>query len=271
MKKFKLIALALVVYLKGNGQELYVFTEPASNMPAHTISTKLSNNFGKDHNRFVQRYTPEVMFGFSKKLMMHLGTSFSDMHTTNMRWESVYLYGKYRFLSIDDVHKHFRMALFAEATHSRNRYHNEDVNIQSDRSGVQLGVVATQLLNKLAVSGSISHTQAMDPSRYDKMLYVPERTYKSVNYTLSAGYLLLPREYKDYGQLNVNLYTELLGQRTLDTKTFYLDLAPSMQFIFNSNSKLNLGYRFQLNGDQHRMKKYFLVAFEHTFFNALRK
>jgi hypothetical protein len=111
----------------------------------------------------------------------------------------------------------------------------------------------------------------MDPSRYDKFIYIPERLYRSVNYSLSAGYLLLPREYKSYDQLNMNIYAELLGQRTLDRKTFYLDLAPSVQFIFNSNSKLNLGYRFQIKGDQHRMEKSFLVGFEHTFFNVLKK
>lgn len=253
-------------------QELFVYSEPASNMPAHSISTRLSSLLGNDaHDKFVQRYSPEIMFGFNKKLMAHLGISFANMHTDKMQFESVYIYGKYRFLSIDDVHKHFRMAVFAEGTLSRNSYDYDEVSIVGDRSGIQLGIIATQLINKLAISGTFSHTQAMDPSRYDKFIYIPERLYKSLNYSVSAGYLLLPREYKSYDQLNVNLYAELLGQRTLDRKTFYLDLAPSLQFIFNSNSKLNLGYRFQLNGDQHRMEKSFLIGFEHTFFNALRK
>jgi len=70
----------------------------------------------------------------------------------------------------------------------------------------------------------------------------------------------------------VNLYAELLGQRTLERKTFYTDLAPALQLIFNSNTKLNLGYRFQLDGNQFRnMEKSYLVTVEHTFFNALKK
>jgi hypothetical protein len=271
MRKFQLTVFLSVICLIVYSQELYVYTEPASNMPAHSISARVTSILGNDaHDKFVQRYTPELMFGFSKKLMMHAGISFANMHTDKMQFESVFIYGKYRFLSIDDVHKHFRMAVFAEASHSQNSYDYDEVNIVGDRSGVQLGIIATQLINKLAVSGTFSHTQAMDPSRYDKFIYVPERLYKSLNYSVSAGYLLLPREYKSYDQLNVNIYTELLGQQTLDRKTFYLDLAPSLQFIFNSNSKLNLGYRFQLNGDQHRMEKSFLVGFEHTFFNVMK-
>ncbi|MGZ5190581.1 MAG: hypothetical protein ACXWCZ_06140 [Flavisolibacter sp.] len=271
MRKIQLIVILAIISLKSYCQELYVYTEPASNMPAHSISARLTSTLGNDaHDKFVHRYTPEIMFGFSKKLMAHAGITFANMHTSKMQFESVYVYGKYRFLSIDDVHKHFRMAIFAEATHSQNSYDYDEVSIIGDRSGIQFGLIATQLINKLAVSGTFSHTQAMDPSRYDKFIYTPERLYKSLNYSVSAGYLVLPREYKSYNQLNVNIYTELLGQRTLDRKTYYLDFAPSLQFIFNSNSKLNLGYRFQIKGDQHRMEKSFLVGFEHTFFNALK-
>ena len=73
--------------------------------------------------------------------------------------------------------------------------------------------------------------------------------------------------------MNFNIYTEFLAQQSLsDKKTYFVDAAPALQFIFNSNSKLNLGYRFQLKGNANRsMNESFLVSFEHTFFNALRK
>ena len=67
------------------------------------------------YNRFIQRYTPEIMFGINKNWMVHLAGTFADMHTNKFRWESVYLYGKYRFLSNDELHSHFRMAVFADA------------------------------------------------------------------------------------------------------------------------------------------------------------
>jgi len=262
--------------LNAAAQELYVYTEPASNMPAHSISAKLTGNFiAKNQsadNRFMQRYTPEVMIGVNKKLMWHIGGSFADMHTRNLRWESVYTYLKYRFISVDDVHKHFRMAAFADASYTRSPFEFDEVSLQGDKSGVAVGLIATQLINKLAVSATISHTQVLDGSRNDKALYTPERNYQSVNYTFSAGYLLFPRNYTDYRQINMNLYAELLGQQTLDRSTHYWDLAPAVQFIFNSTSKINLGYRFQLNGTMERMsKESWLLSYEWAFLNALKQ
>lgn len=258
------------------GQELYVYTEPASNMPAHSLSTKLSANYiGKlqgNQNRFMQRYTPELMFGISKKWMMHVAGTFANMHTTNFRWESVYLYGKYRFISNDELHSHFRMAAFADASYSRSPYHYDEISLQGDKSGVQLGIIATHLWNKLAVSATVSHTQALDTSRNNKVVYIPSRIYQVMNYSFSAGYLLLPFEYTSYKQTNLNLYVEALAQQSLDRKAYYLDLAPAIQLIFNSNAKLNLGYRFQLNGDMQRMtSSSWLVSFERTFLNVLKK
>ena len=261
--------------LNAAAQELYVYTEPASNMPAHSISAKLTGNFiAKNQsadNRFMQRYTPEVMIGVNKKLMWHIGGSFANMHTGNLRWESVYTYLKYRFISVDDVHKHFRMAAFADASYTRSPFEFDEVSLQGDKSGVAVGLIATQLINKLAVSATISHTQVLDGSRNDKALYTPERNYQSVNYTFSAGYLLFPRNYTDYRQINMNLYAELLGQQTLDRSTHYWDLAPAVQFIFNSTSKINLGYRFQLNGTMERIsKESWLLSYEWAFLNALK-
>jgi hypothetical protein len=257
------------------GQELYVFTEPASNMPAKAVYVRTTGHFSgtsQRYDRFTQRYTPEVMLGISKKLMIHIGGTFSNMHTTNMVGESVFLYGKYRFLSNDDVHTHFRMAAFAMASKSFVPFHNEEVSLMGDKTGIEAGVIATQLWHKFALSGSVSHTQLLDESRFNKVFYIPSRLYKAMNYTLSAGYLLFPREYKNYKQLNVNLYTELLAQQALDRKTNYIDLAPAVQFIINSNSKINIGYRFQLTGNMDRMtQNHLLVSFERAFLNALRK
>ena len=190
MKKNILIGF-LFCSLLAKGQELYVYTEPASNMPARSLSAKVSSNFiGKNQgsvNRFMQRYTPELMFGINKKWMVHVGGTFADMHTNNFRWESVYLYGKYRFLSFDELHSHFRMAAFADAAYTRSPFHFEEISLQGDKSGVQLGIIATQLWNKLALSGTVSHTQVLDKSRNNKVLYIPSRIYQAMNYSFRQG------------------------------------------------------------------------------------
>ncbi|MES1224079.1 MAG: hypothetical protein ABUT20_51775, partial [Bacteroidota bacterium] len=86
------------------------------------------------------------------------------------------------------------------------------------------------------------------------------------------GYLMFPRNYTDYRQTNMNLYVELTGQQTLDRSAYYWDLAPAIQFIFNSVSKVNIGYRFQLGGNLERMTtQSFLLSYEWTFLNALKK
>lgn len=222
--------------------------------------------------RPMQRYMPEVMFGINKNWMLHIGGTIADMHTSNLAWESVYLYGKYRFLSKDEIHQHFRMAAFADGSYSRVPFHNDEVGLQGDKSGVQIGVIATQLWHKLAISGTLSHTQVLHQSRNSKnVIYVPSRIYQVMNYSLSAGYLLLPKEYTDYKQLNLNIYTEVLAQQSLDRRAYYIDLAPAMQLIFNSNTKLNIGYRFQLDGTMQRMAlNSWLISLERTFLNALK-
>ncbi len=258
------------------GQELFVYTEPASNIPAHSISAKVCGMFmGPQpwHDQPMQRIMPEVMFGISKKWMLHAGTTLGNMHTDNFTWESVYLYNQYRFLSKDEVHRHFRMAAFAEAAYSQSPFHQDEVSLDGDKSGIQFGLIATQLWNRFALSGTVSHTQILDKSRNSKnVIYVPSRIYQAMSYSISAGYLLLPKEYTDYRQTNLNLYTEFLAQQSLDRKAYYIDMAPALQLIFNSNTKLNFGYRFQLSGTMQRMSETsFLIGLERTFLNALKK
>jgi hypothetical protein len=274
MKKYILCLVGLYA-VAVKGQELYVYTEPASNMPAHSVTAKFSANFigsqqGKQ-GRLMQRYTPELMWGLNKNWMVHTGATFADMHTLRFRWESAYLYAKYRFLSNDDIHTHFRMAVFADASYTRSPFHFDEISLQGDKSGVQAGLIATQLWNKLAISATVSHIQVLDKSRNNKVLYVPGRNYQAMSYSLSGGYLILPFEYRDYRQTNLNFYGELLAQQSLDRSVYFVDLAPAIQLIFNSNAKLNLGYRFQLKGNMQRMtESSWLISFERTFLNALK-
>jgi hypothetical protein len=240
-------------------------------MPAKSISGKIATTLLKDlrTRQVKQRYTPEIMFGLSKKWMVHAAGTFSDMYSSNLRRESIRLYAKYRFLSLDEVHQHFRMAAFGEVSHSVNDMLYEEVSLNGDQSGVMGGVILTQLWQKLAFSSTLSYAQVTTK----KPAFTPEAyPRQAFNYSLSAGYLLLPRDYTSYRQTNLNIYTELLGQQTLDRKQYYIDLAPALQLIFNSNAKLNIGHRLQLSGDMHRMaERSWQVSFEYVFLNALQK
>ena len=256
-------------------QELYVYSEPASNMPANSISAKFSGMFANDNHssRTLQRYMPEIMFGISKKWMVHASVTVSNMHQRKFIFESSRLYAKWRFLSIDDVHKHFRMAAFGSVTHSRNRLNFNEINLAGDQSGLSAGLIATQLWNKLAVSGTIGLNEILHKYRWDDT-HRDMHAFESVSYSLSAGYLLLPREYTDYRQTNLNLYVELLGSRNLGwpQEKYYLDLAPAVQLIFNSTDKLNIGYRYQISGDISRMANNgLMISYEHIFLNVFKR
>jgi len=273
MSKLAILFAAACLFARAlEAQELFVFSEPASNMPAHSISAKLTyrtpvRNYNNDYR---QRYTPELMFGFSKNWMVHLSSSFSDFYTSQLRWESVKSYAKYRFYSADEVHRHFRMAAFAEAAYSRSPFSYGDINLDGDNSGVQAGIIATQLVSKLAVSGTASVIRVFSNS--DQHLNHLDHSLTAFYYSLSSGYLLLPFNYTDYSQTNLNLYVEAIGMKGFEKGDYMLDIAPALQLIFNSNFKINLGARIQLTGNMLRPgEQNYFVSLERTFLGALRR
>jgi len=235
-------------------------------MPAHSIGAKATARFLQEplSGKLKSRYTPEIMYGFDKNLMLHVATSFSNIYSGGQQWESVRFYGKYRFLSSDELYRHFRMAAFVEAAYSVNKPYYDELSLEGDQSGVQAGIIATQLLHRLALSSTVSYLgtaklDASDPLRGT----TPSSAF---NYSVSAGYLVLPKKYTDYKQTNLNLYMELLGQQTTDISAYYVDLAPAVQLIFNSQAKLNLGYRFALGSNMNRMaNNSWLLGFEWLF------
>jgi hypothetical protein len=221
------------------------------------------------YDRTATRLIPELAIGLHRKLMVSFNASLSNMHTYHFQYESFAAYGKYRFLAHDAVHQHFRMAAFVKASHTQAPFHYDEVDLNGDKSGVQLGLIATQLWNRFALSGTVSHIQVLDPSRHDEVVYIPQWIYETMNYSLSTGYLVLPKEYTSYRQVGLNLYLEMLSQQALDHARYFVDLGPSVQLIFFSNTRLNQGYRFQVAGDALRISKTsWLISVDRNFLNV---
>lgn len=265
MKKF-ILAIGLMAWAcSAFSQELYVNTEPASNMATGSLGLRIENQgfFKPDYKN---RTSFEAMYGVSRHLMVHGSLYASDYYSNNQHFEGGSVYAKYRFLSIDTVQKHFRGAFFAKVSSINNPIVNQEITLEGDNSGLQSGVVFTQLLHKLALSGSASYLRAFDNrGGYDLS---PSQARNAVAYTLSAGYLLFPKNYRDYQQTNVNLYAELLGKTNPGHGQSYLDVAPAVQFIFNSVCRLDLSYRSPLYNDMVRnSKNMYLVRLEYNFFN----
>jgi len=258
----------LAAGMHAHAQELYVFTEPASNMPAKSIGIRVTNEGILNAGR-MNRTIPEVMFSFSKSLMIHVQGSSSDMDG-KYRLEGGSLYTKFRFLSLDGAQRHLRAAAFGRISTSKRPVYTEDINLEGDNSGVQAGFVVTQLLHKLALSASLSYIKAYERES-NKMAGMPQPD-QLIGYSLSSGYLLLPVVYKDYSQPNFNLYVEMLGKTNPANGRSYFDLAPAVQVVLNSRTRIDFGYRFQVAGGipGRYTKNMYLLRAEFNFFNSLK-
>ncbi|TWI83928.1 hypothetical protein IQ13_2047 [Lacibacter cauensis] len=253
-------------------QELYIFSNPASNIPAKAlvakVSTKTMRSYHNNEREF--RFMPELQLGLSKNWMVTGNMSFSNMFfQSKQQFESARLYTKYRFYSNDEVHKHFRAAVYAAGAWSNNPLVYQELNLEGDNSGLQLGVVATQLVNKFAASAGVSYVRQLETK--DKLNLGLQFSNHALQYNLSMGYLLFPLKYENYKQTNLNLYCEFLAQQNTDVKVGFIDIAPAVQLIFNSSTRFNVGARYQLTGNAHRMaNRSVFISLEHYFLNALK-
>lgn len=266
MKKIYLVLFILYANAV-KAQELFVYTEPASNMAAKSIGLRLNHYWMRETevNQTNYHLLPEIMWGVSKNVMIH-AEGFMSNQQKGFTLEGGALYAKYRVFSIDDVHSHFRVSAFGRYSFNNSEIHQQAIDFNGHNTGYEGGMVVTQLVKKVAVSASSSILYAKDNGT-EKFTY-EDKNRKAFNYTFSVGKLLLPKEYTSYGQTNMNCMLELLGQTSLGNGYTFLDVAPSVQFILNSRVRLDLGYRFPLiHSLQRTAARGVLLRMEYNIFN----
>jgi hypothetical protein len=268
----KILFSALFVFftLGAFSQELFVFTEPASNMPAKSLGIRNMNAFMFEKNDKLNYHNmPELMWGINKNWMVHAQGFISNRQEGGFEVEGGSLYAKYRFFSEDAIKNHFRMAVYGRYSLNRADIHQQELETMGHNTGYEAGLIATQLLHKVAISSSWSYERALDNNPGYK--FPTTESNSAMNYTLSVGKLMLPKVYTNFKQTNVNLMLELLGQRLNENGKSYLDLAPSIQFIINSQARVDIGYRQQLYSTMKRTAPNgFILKFEYTFFNVFK-
>lgn len=270
MRVFFFLFVTLLIHSQTKGQELFVMTEPASNMPTGSIGIRLMNSFMfNKSNNLNYHLMPEIMWGINQKWMVHFQSFQSNRTKKGLNIEGGSLYAKYRFYSNDDIHKHFRLATYGRVSINRADIHQEEIETMGHNSGGELGIVATQLVNKLAISTSVSYEKAIDNTSINKF---PEtQSNNATNYTLSFGRLMFPRVYKNLKQTNINLMLEFLGQTLNQNGKSNLDVVPSIQFIIRSRARIDFAYRKELYSNMLRTASNgFLIKFEYTFFNVTK-
>lgn len=256
-------------------QELFVVTEPASNVPAGSVSFKLGQSRMKE--KFEEGYNyhmmPEVTWGINKNIMVRASGFISNRNSSNINkdltTEGGSLYAKYRFLSTDGFHSHFRMAVFGRYSINNSDIHQEEIETMGHNSGYEAGLVVTKLIKKIAVSASLSVEKAQD----NKPNYTfPESQGDiAVDYTVSFGKLMYPSTYADFKQTNINLMLELAGQTLNENQRSFLDVVPSIQFIVNSQARIDIAYKHQIYSSMLRSAPngvYFNL--QYTIFNLSR-
>jgi len=267
--KLLIITCFLFLSLVSCAQELFSVTEPASTRPARSIGIRVDNSIMHESGTSKINYhlIPEVMLGVSKTFMIS-GNIFFSNRSEVFRAEGGSIYARWRILSQDEVQKHFRVAAFARTSFNNSDIHQEEINMNGHNTGVEAGIIATQLLKKVALSSSVSFLKATDNGKNNKFLYGAENS-KALNYTFSIGKLMLPKEYRDYRQTNINLMVEFLSQLNTGSGKYYMDIAPSVQMIFNSQGRLDIGYRKELSTTMLRTAPNgFFVRLEYNFFNV---
>ena len=265
-----LLLVSLFIYSNTFSQELFVFTEPASNMPAKALGIRDMNGFMFEKDGKLNYHNmPELMLSINKKLMIHAQGFISNRQDGGFETEGGSLYAKYRFFSVDGKQSHFRMALFGRVSKNNAESHQEEIETMGHNSGYEAGFIATKLLHKVAISSTISYERALDNKPNYK--FPPMQANSATNYTLSIGKLMFPKVYTSYNQTNVNLMFELIGQRLNGNQKSFLDMGPSIQFIVNSQARFDIGFRQQLYSTMERTAPNgVILKFEYLFFNVFK-
>ncbi len=263
----KIFLFLVLCNIKINAQELFVITEPASNMPAGSVGMRLANSLMKevDSNGYNYHSMPEIMWGVNKNLMLHASTFISNRNT-NLITEGGSFYAKYRFLSVDDLHTHFRMATFGRYSFNNADIHQDEINLMGHNTGFQVGLIATQLLHKVAISSSVSYVKAFNNTANN--VFPAAQSNNACNYTLSFGKLMYPKKYNSFKQTNINMMLELDGQKLIGNNKTFLNVTPSIQFIIRSQARVDFAYIKQIYSNMERTAPNgFYIKLEYTFFD----
>ncbi|HRG51674.1 MAG TPA: hypothetical protein PLL00_02475 [Bacteroidia bacterium] len=302
------------------GQELFPLNEPASNIPKGVLGIRVMGETYKELSQFRNQLSFRVMYGVLPRLSVmatvgvsnHHGKNFpanlvSHTHNGNQtvyttgdfqrgvsypyQSNGIYVFAKYRFLSKDGTHSHFRMTAYAEGAYVKQAHDESEPNLMGDTKGYGAGLITTCLKNHFAISLASGF---IIPGAYDGLSpdlsggpMIPTKiSYgRALTYNLSMGYLLLPQVYKNYDQLNVNVYLELIGKAyeaaavtqygnlsipintPLLDKGNYIDIAPGVQCIIKSNLRIDFSVRLPMISKSYaRFYPMFVVGVQRYFY-----
>jgi hypothetical protein len=292
-----LILFVVVKLTHLSAQELYPYSEPASNQPKNVLGVRLGYENYKElpSNRARLWNEFKFIYGLRHNLTTTLSFTGSNHHTKTFpadisgffknhhqisypqnpyQLEGIILSAKYRFLTIDRRQRHLRMAILASAAKSFVPHIEAEARL-GDNSGLEGSWISTLLLKRFAISVNPGIILPFKYRSSDKSITFQ---YSNVNYVnISLGYRLIPSKYSDYNNLNLNLYLEVTNRwydkavLTVNNQyysfdkfqqydryiynglqsNFYSEIRPSVQLVFFSKTRLNLGVAQSLFGQSY--------------------
>ena len=126
---------------------------------------------------------------------------FASNQNGSFRGEGIGFYGKYRLYTDDQVNRHFRLAAFGRVSYNTREIAQEEIDLTRNNSGLAAGLIATQLLHKQAISTSFSFMKATSNDHNKLAVDQPD---KAINWSVSTGRLIFPKEYTSYKQTSCN-------------------------------------------------------------------
>ena len=322
--------LSLCFFFLGAGilsaQELFPLSEPASNVPKGALGVRAFDEGYREADIFRNTMGLKLMYGLTSKLSVYVTGTVSDYHEQQLPFDfishnhgggqtstpqqgvpypyvfnSVDVYAKYRFLTSDGTNTHFRMAAYTEGSYVAVPSHETEPDLLIHTSGFAAGLITTYLKRHFAVSLT---TGFILPAEYkgdavDKYGGVYPTTIQygnAANYNLSFGYLLFPRNYTSYEQVNWNIYLEFTGKAygaatvtQLDGKPSavvpnplpipisnatpileagnYIDINPGIQCIIRSTYRIDLSAGFpMINKSYDHLYPIYLLGVQRYFF-----
>src|SRR5579859_3734760 len=163
------------------GQELFPLNEPASSVPKGVAGARAFTQNYKEGYTFRSLYALRAMYGLTSKLSVTMTGSMSNHHnrrlppdllnhthagnqtnyyTQNIKrgvsypylFNGVYLFAKYRAISLDGKNQHLRVAGYGEWSNVGVAHDEAEPNLMDDTGGYGFGVITTWLKNRFATS-----------------------------------------------------------------------------------------------------------------------
>ncbi|MFN8331888.1 MAG: hypothetical protein U0T81_11840 [Saprospiraceae bacterium] len=317
------IFLTIISHIKG--QELFIHAEPASSLPKGVIGLSLSDQLYREVDQSRNLFATKVLYGITSHWSIACILSFSNHHGTSWPVDfidhlqnssgsifsvkkikrgikypylmnGIYFYSKYRIYSLDNRNRHFRIALFGEASYINVPHDEAEPSLMDDTRGVGGGVIMTFLNKHFASSWTLGGIYPFSFSKDNPALHqfidpaiITLKSAPAIQSSLSFGYLLYPRVYKNFRQTNWNLYLELIfksygrakvllndqpvfSQSIFLSPSSYLEVHPGIQHIINSNLRLDFSVGWKWAGGSY-VRYYPIISFgiSRYFYPSIKK